>query len=222
VLKNVADAVDASGHSHLHEAGHPPSLQQSAAWQDLAQAHSTMCLGADGYTHNQSCYKSGVWASQKIHRSLLQKEVEHLQTEIEQVSDSKDDGMRMLLKRQQRRMEKYNARYQILLQEHTTTKILLEKAVESSSYDPARAYYDYSTQNGSKHQIDTAAGQRQAKLLVRSAHCAVDDASRKHQKSWDGIQYVCYNLIFYHGLFEKYLGHDIVHRKSPHLARFPL
>jgi len=89
------------------------------------------------------------------------------------------------------------------------------------------AYYDYSAQNEGTHKIDSAVGQRQTELLVRSAHRALDEVSGNPQKLWDAISFTCFRLCdpwLYdpHGLFGKYSGHDIVQRTSPHLAHFHL
>jgi len=81
-----------------------------------------------------------------------------------------------------------------------------------------RAYYDYSRQNEGEHAINSAIGQRQAELLVRSAHRALDVSSNP-QKSWDTISYARYRLLA-HGIFEEYSGQDIVHRTSPRPAHF--
>jgi len=84
-----------------------------------------------------------------------------------------------------------------------------------------RVYYDYSIRNEGRHNIDSAVGQRQAELLVRSAHCGLDDVSSNSEKSWDTIHFVC-DKLWYRGIFKQYSGQDIMHRTSLHLAHFHL
>jgi len=98
---------------------------------------------------------------------------------------------------------------------------------EDGSDNLDHLYYDYSIRNEGEHEIDSAVGQRQAELLVRSAHRELDKVSGNPQKLWDVISYTCSRLCGPwpydpHGLFGKYSGHDIVQRTSPHLAHFHL
>jgi len=99
--------------------------------------------------------------------------------------------------------------------------VLLGSNEEDRSVNLDRAYYDYSAQNEGRHVIDSAVGQRQTELLVRSAHRALDDVSSNSQKSWDTISYACVRL-WNHDIFVNYLVQDIVHRTSLHLAHFHL
>jgi len=99
--------------------------------------------------------------------------------------------------------------------------VLLGSHDEDTSDDLDRAYYDYSIRNEGRHGIDSATGQRQAELLVRSAHRTLDDVSSNPQKSWDAIGFAC-DKLWYHHIFDNYSGQDIVHRTSLHLAHFHL
>jgi len=98
--------------------------------------------------------------------------------------------------------------------------VLLGPNKEDRSVNLDRAYYDYSAQNEGMHTIESAIGQRQAELLVRSAHRALD-VSSDPQKSWDAISYAC-DTLWHHDIFNKYSGQDIVHRTSPHPTHFHL
>jgi len=99
--------------------------------------------------------------------------------------------------------------------------VLLGSNDENRSDDLDRAYYDYSIRNEGKHKIDSTVGYRQAELLVRSAHRALDDVSSNPQKSWDATGFAC-DRLWYNRIFEKYSGQHIMHRTSPHLAHFHL
>ena len=99
--------------------------------------------------------------------------------------------------------------------------VLFGSNEEDRSDNLDRLYYDYSERSERRHEIDSAVGQRQAELLIRSAHCALDDVSSNPQKSWDAISSAC-DKLWYHGSFDKYSGQDIVHRMSPHLANLHL
>jgi len=94
-----------------------------------------------------------------------------------------------------------------------------DEADSSNNID--RAYYDYSTQNDGRHEIDSAIGQRQAELLVRSAHRALDDVSSNSEKSWVTIDFACF-VLWNRGIFKQYSGQDIMHCTSLHLAHFHL
>jgi len=98
--------------------------------------------------------------------------------------------------------------------------VFLGFSKEDGSKNLDRAYYDYSAQNEGTHTIGSAIGQRQAELLVRSAHRALDE-SRNPQESWDAIHFACAKL-WYLGIFVKYSGQDIVDRTSLHLTHFHL
>jgi len=99
--------------------------------------------------------------------------------------------------------------------------VLLDSNEEDKSDNLDRAYYDYSAQNEGSHHTDSAVGQRQAELLVRSAHRALDGVLSNPGKSWDAIESAC-DKLWYHGIFDKYSEQNIVDRTSPHLAHFHL
>lgn len=90
--------------------------------------------------------------------------------------------------------------------------VLFNSDEEENRFDNVyRADYDYSTRNEGIHRIDSVVGRHQAELLVRSAHCALDDASSNGHKAWDVINHVCKQL-WRHGILENCSGQDVVHR----------
>lgn len=96
--------------------------------------------------------------------------------------------------------------------------VLLGSDKEEGSYNLDRAYYYYSWENEGGYEIDSVVGQRQAELLVRSVHCALDDVSSNPQKSWDGITHACIKFRE-HGIFDDYSGQDkVVHCMSPYFS----
>ena len=67
--------------------------------------------------------------------------------------------------------------------------VLLGFNDQNGSENLDHVYHDYSVQNERRHEIDSTIEQRQAELLVRSAHRALDKVSSNPQKSWDTISY---------------------------------
>jgi len=99
--------------------------------------------------------------------------------------------------------------------------VLLGSNEEGRSKNLDCAYYDYSIRNEGTHKIDSAAGRRQAELLVRSAHRALNDVSSDPEKSWDAISFAC-GLLWNHNIFNECSGQNTVCRTSLHLACFHL
>jgi len=83
-----------------------------------------------------------------------------------------------------------------------------------TSRSPNRLQYDYSVRHQGYQEIHSPVGRCQAELLLRSAHCAIDDTSEDLQKAWEVIGHSCRVLVWYHGIFDNYSGKDIVHRTS--------
>jgi len=101
----------------------------------------------------------------------------------------------------------------IASEDELSRHVLLGSNGQGTSDDLNRVYYDYSSKNEGICGIGSPAGRHQAELVLRSAHCAIDDVSDDVQKSWDMINYSCEKL-WYCGIFNEYSGQEIVHRMS--------
>ena len=99
--------------------------------------------------------------------------------------------------------------------------VLLGSDENDGFNNPDHAYHDYSCGNEGEHRIDRTIGQRQAELLIRSAHRACDYASSNPQRRWDYIDHACFGLQL-RDIFDEYSRQDMVHRMSPYLAHFHL
>jgi len=116
---------------------------------------------------------------------------------------------------------KYHPEGLIESEDELARHVLLGSNDEEVCDDLNSVYYDYSTQNERRYDIDNPIGRYQAELLLRSAYRAIEDVSEDLQKAWEVISHSC-NKLYLHGIFEKYLEQDIVHSMSPpfHFAPF--